>query len=340
MTFAPLAGALTARTSSRLSLLLSLLGLAAATLLFADAATFRRLLLARAAQGAASAAVLCGGMSLVAETHGGRSRGKAMGAAQTGLALGLLCGPLIGGMCFERWGRKRTFRLAAGILGLNAIGMVGLMGLDGWKGWREVSKKGKSARSVWDNTKELLAERDILAVSLATLAIHAAVGVIKPLSQVVLDEEFGVTMVNRSFIISIATVAYFVMTPIAGYWCDAGERSNLVAGSLLLMFGSCAFFGLRFWIGIWAFYISVGLLGVALGLFKCSSSSLLADLVDRHRNGEYSMVYALADVSDSLGLIVGPIVGLYLSQLYGPSFGVIAIGSLSLMLVPILMKIP
>lgn len=303
-----------------------------------------------------------------------------MGAAQTGLALGLLCGPLIGGLAFERLGRVRTFRVAAGILGANALGMVGLMGWGsgsrwGWASEEDVvqgvvvttttatNAKERSVRSLLENTKALLANRDVLAVSLATLTIHAAVGVIKPISQVVLDEEFGVTMVNRSFIISIATVAYFLITPIAGYSCDASygtddetsrvaRRSNLVAWSLLLMFGSCGFFGLRYWMGIWAFYISVGLLGVALGLFKCSSSSLLADLVDRHRarklnngalgsegEGEYSMVYALADVSDSLGLIVGPIAGLYLSQLYGPSVGVIAIGSLSLMLAPILMKI-
>jgi len=311
-----------------------------------------------------------------------------MGAAQTGLALGLLCGPLIGGLSFERLGRVRTFRLAAAILGANALGMVGLMGLGSGEGEAEMvslqhtkesgldgrkgavttttttatNAKERSVRSLLENTKALLANRDILAVSLATLTIHAAVRVIKPISQVVLDEEFGVTMVNRSFIISIATVAYFLTTPIAGYWCDANygtddetsrlsRRSNLVAWSLLLMFGSCGFFGLRYWIGIWAFYISVGLLGVALGLFKCSSSSLLADLVDRHRarkrndgvvesegDGAYSMVYALADVSDSLGLIVGPIAGLYLSQLYGPSVGVIAIGSLSLVLAPILMR--
>mmetsp|Transcript_9469 Transcript_9469/g.19879 ORF Transcript_9469/g.19879 Transcript_9469/m.19879 type:complete len:86 (+) Transcript_9469:382-639(+) len=63
---------------------------------------------------------------------------------------------------------------------------------------------------------ESVAEEEMVA----TLTIHSAVGVIKPSSQVVLDEEFGVTMINRSFVSSIATVAYFFITPITGYWCD------------------------------------------------------------------------------------------------------------------------
>ena len=361
MAFAPLAGILTAQTSSHTSLLLSTAGLAMATLVFANAQTFSQLLIARGAQGAASAAVMCGGLSLIAETHEAENnvRGGAMAMAQTGLALGLLCGPLIGGLLFERLGRVNTFRLASGIVGLNALGQMLFMGLappervnyhgnDG-KQKNAAIKNKKSIQSLMKSTKELLSNHDILAISAATLVIHAVVGVIKPLSQVVLDKEFGITMVHRSLIISIATVAYFITTPLCGYyWSNRVQRSHLVGWSLVLMFGSSAFFALRSLIGIWAFYISVGLLGVALGLFKCSSPSLLADLVDRNNEeegndgagSEYSMVYALSDVADSLGMIVGPIVGLYLSQVFGPSVGVIAIGGLSLLLAPIVMRIP
>ena len=129
MSFAPIAGILTSKTSANTALTLSTVGLGLATFVFAEATTFWQLLLARGAQGAASAAVLCGGMSLIAETHPQNIRGRAMGLAQTGLAFGLLCGPLIGGLLFERMGRRKTFRLAAGILLANALGMIGLMGV-------------------------------------------------------------------------------------------------------------------------------------------------------------------------------------------------------------------
>ena len=64
------------------------------------------------------------------------------------------------------------------------------------------------------------------------------------------------------------------------------------------MSGSAGFFALRH-LGIWAFYVCVGLLGVSMGMQKSSSQSLLADLVDKHELGEYS-----------------PIVGIWLAQVF------------------------
>jgi len=343
MGFAPIAGILTSKTSANAALILSTAGLGLATFVFAEATTFCQLMLARGAQGAASAAVLCGGMSLIAETHPAAVRGSAMGLAQTGLALGLLCGPLIGGLLFQRLGRRRTFRLAAGIVLANAAAMMGLMGLapperteprvDG-----DSSSEEKANKSLASSSRRLLTNHDILAVTASTFIIHAVVGVIKPISQVVLDTEFGMDIVHRSFVISIATLAYLVTAPFSGVLSDRMSKPRLVTLSLLLMSASSAFFALRH-LGIWAFYICVGLLGVAMGLQKSSSQSLLADLVDKHKLGEYSMVYALSDVADSLGLIIGPVVGLWLSQIFSHNVGVLTIGALCLILAPSVLRI-
>ncbi|KAL7536844.1 hypothetical protein ACHAXR_007431 [Thalassiosira sp. AJA248-18] len=344
MTFAPIAGILTSKTSANTALITSTVGLGLATFVFAEATTFRQLLIARGAQGAASAAVMCGGLSLIAETHPQNIRGSAMGLAQTGLAFGLLCGPLIGGLLFQRLGRRRTFRLAAGIVLANAAAMVGLM-------WLAPPERAAVAETVQKKKKEdvqkdtlvasskrLLTNHDILSVTASTFIIHAVVGAIKPMSQVVLDEEFGMTMVKRSFVISIATVSYFISAPFSGYLSDRMSRPHLVSLSLVLMSGSAGFFALRH-LGIWAFYTCVGLLGVSMGVQKSSSQSLLADLVDKHGLGEYSMVYALSDVADSLGLIVGPIVGLWLGQVFSKSVGVLSIGILCLLLAPAVLRI-
>mmetsp|Transcript_26104 Transcript_26104/g.40154 ORF Transcript_26104/g.40154 Transcript_26104/m.40154 type:complete len:489 (+) Transcript_26104:211-1677(+) len=343
MMSAPFAGVLCSKFSPHVALISSILGLGVATFVFAEAKTFWQLLLARGAQGAASAAVLCGGLSLIAETHPQNVRGKAMGYAQSGLAAGMLMGPLIGGLLFERMGRKNTFRFAAGMVLANAIAMIMLMGVAPPESSRDkendnINKKVETDLSLAKSSKQLLRNFDILAVTASTFAIHAVVGVIKPLSQVVLDKEFGVTMVKRSFIISIATLAFFIAAPIAGILSDRMQRSHLVALSLVLMSCSSAFFALRH-LGLWAFYVSVALLGVAMGVQKSSSQSLLADLVDKHELGEYSMVYALSDVADSLGLIIGPLVGLALSQMYGPSVGVLSIGIPCLLLTPVMLRI-
>ncbi len=345
MLSAPFAGVLCSKFSPHVALISSILGLGVATFVFAEARTFWQLLLARGAQGAASAAVLCGGLSLIAETHPQNVRGKAMGYAQSGLAAGMLMGPLIGGLLFEQLGRKNTFRLAAGMVLANAMAMIILIRFappasskDDEREKIDLNKKAEGELSLVKSSKQLLHNFDILAVTASTFIIHAVVGVIKPLSQVVLDKEFGVSMVKRSFIISIATFAFFIAAPIAGALSDHMQRSHLVALSLVLMSCSSAFFALRH-LGVWAFYVSVALLGVAMGVQKSSSQSLLADLVDKHELGDYSMVYALSDVSDSLGLIIGPLVGLALSQIYGPSVGVLSIGIPCLLLAPVMMRI-
>ena len=339
MGFAPIAGVLTSKTSSNTALIASTAGLGAATFVFAEATTFWQLLLARGAQGAAPAAVMCGGLSLIAETHPQEIRGRAMGLAQTGLALGLLCGPLIGGLMFERLGRVKTFRLAAGILLANAIAMVALMGVSPPEKTSDGNEKPAQKESLAISSKRLLTNRDILAVTFSTLAIHAVVGVIKPISQVVLDTEFGISMVKRSFIISIATVSYFVTAPLSGWLSDHMSRSHLVASSLVIMSISSVFFALRNHLGIWSFYLCVSLLGVALGVQKSSSQTLLADLVDKHDLGEYSFAYALSDIADSMGLVLGPIVGLWLSQVYSYSTGVLSMGMLCLLVAPVVMRI-
>jgi DHA1 family solute carrier family 18 vesicular amine transporter 1/2 len=346
MAFAPLAGILTAKTSPNVALVVSTVGLGLATFVFAGATTFRQLLFARAAQGVASAAVLCGGMSLVSETHTPDVRGAAIGLAQTGLALGLLCGPLIGGLLFEKVGRKRTFRFAAAAVMANAVGQLLLMGIApperhkaSEHGNTNNKNNKKSTTAPSSGRQRLVRNRDVLAVLASTMAVHAVVGVIKPLSQVILDREFGIGMVGRSFVVTIATLTYFISTPVSGWLSDRMPRSRLIAMSLVVMALSSAFFALR-GLGLWAFNVSIGLLGLSMGMAGSAGQALLADLVDRHELGEYSMVFALSDMADSLGLIVGPIVGLYLSQVFGASVGPGVMGIMCLLLAPIVLRIP
>lgn len=116
--------------------------------------------------------------------------------------------------------------------------MIGLMGLvPPVKAVDSVteSKKYTDKESLAASSKRLLTNGDILAVTASTFIIHAVIGCIKPLSQVILDEEFGFSMVKRSFVISIATVSFFVTAPLAGWLSDKMSRPKLVSLSLVLM---------------------------------------------------------------------------------------------------------
>jgi MFS transporter, DHA1 family, solute carrier family 18 (vesicular amine transporter), member 1/2 len=360
--FAPIAGILTARLQSpALTLSLSTAALGVATLVFAEATTFRQLLVARGAQGAASAAVLTGGLSLIAQTHDSAVRGAAMGVANAGLALGLVCGPLIGGALFEAVGRRQAFRLAGCVVLVNAVAQTLLLpravagaagaktamggGGGGTGRTNDTNQKDISSTATnasWSSLRKLLGNRDVLLVAGAILAAHAVIGAYKPMVQMISDREFGLGVFHRSLVISIATVTFFITTPIAGRISDnIPRRSRLVSVGLMLTVLTVFFFSLRSYCGFWALCVSVACLGASMGVSGSASQALLADLVDRHDLGEYSLAFALADMADSIGLIAGPIVGLTISQLLGsPSAGLCVVAMMSLLLIPAVMRIP
>ena len=346
LTTAPLAGVLVSRTSSHRALFLSTAALGAATLLFSQATTFAQLLVARAAQGAASAAVLTGGLTLIAETHPAAVRGTAMGWAYAGLALGRVVGPLLGGALFAAWGRQTTFRLAASVVLLNAVLQFFFLEGGETKTLQQSTAPSRSDRltnkapksSEWAAMRRLLQNPDIVVVATSILVIHAVLGVMKPLSQVVLAREFGVEVVGRSLVISIATVTYMLSTPLSGRLSDVRfSRSSMVVAGLALMSVSAVFFGLRSVWGMPALYASVALLGTALGVSSSASQALLADLVDRQKDGsgDYSMAFALSDMADSIGMILGPVAGLAISQSFGPTCGVASIAAGCVVLLPL-----
>ena len=146
-------------------------------------------------------------------------------------------------------------------------------------------------------------------------------------------------IVQRSLVITVATAAYLIGTPVAGYMSDRMSRPKLVGVSLLLAGLSTLAFALRGIFGIAMFHLCMGCLGLSLAWNGSVAQALLADLVDRHRLGNYSMAFALADMADSLGSIIGPILGLGVSQVMDPSSGVGLMGCLCLLVAPLVFAI-
>jgi len=210
--------------------------------MMAEGTTFRQLLVARGCQGAASAAIMSGGLSLIAETQPAHSRGRSLAFAYTGLALGVLSGPLVGGLLFERLGRRRTFYLAGSVVLVNALAQMpllyespaSLLAAEHASAARAPAPPCSSATAYL----RLLSHPHVLAVCVmrrwihvrmqsmhsrtlqlqyagthyvrihthrrthtqtqvaaSTVAINGVLGLLKPLSQLVLDHEFAMGMV-------------------------------------------------------------------------------------------------------------------------------------------------
>jgi MFS family permease len=91
--------------------------------------------------------------------------------------------------------------------------------------------------------------------------------------------------------------------------------------------------------GLGAVLVCCCLIGTGCAFANAAGQALLADLVDRHKLGGYGMAFALSDMADSLGFILGPIIGLAVSQKFGASAGVGVLGASCLLLAPSVLRI-
>ncbi|WP_016996403.1 MFS transporter [Kocuria atrinae] len=116
-----LSGRLVDRVGPKIPLLIGMVGLAAATLIFAVGEPFWLLLLARFAQGVAGGMSWVAGLALIAATTSFDRRGMAMGIAISTITLGVLIGPPLAGYMVGEFGTASPFILAAGIAVLDGI---------------------------------------------------------------------------------------------------------------------------------------------------------------------------------------------------------------------------
>lgn len=116
----PLAGWFADRTSSRrLPLLGGLVTLAGATVILCLARTVALLVVGRLLQGFSAAIVWTVGQALLVDTVGQREIGQTLGWVGLSMSLGILVGPILGGVVYERCGYYAVFYMAFALIALD-----------------------------------------------------------------------------------------------------------------------------------------------------------------------------------------------------------------------------
>ena len=350
---APFMGALTLRIGPRRTLAASLLGLAAATLAFAEASSLRELLAARALQGAASAALMSGGLTLVAEEHTAEERGGAIAHAQMGLGLGAAAGPVLGGLLLESVGRRAAFFAAAVLVALNAALVLFLE----WAAPRppptpppppppppsssptspRASRRLPTAReeSPAQQLLTLLRCRPVAIIAAGTMAQYAAGGLYDSTFGVHMHEAFHVGPAKASLAFALEPLSYLLillrLSPLANRG-GARRKPRFAAAGLALIAASLPVLSLgRSRVTVAA---SLVLHGAGYAFKDAASHGLLAELVDTYGVGTYAMAFALADAADSAGYIVGPPLGAALMSVLGRTPGLALCAVAVMLLVP------
>ncbi|KAF2246643.1 MFS transporter-like protein [Trematosphaeria pertusa] len=122
LAFSPICGFLADRSASRRSpLLIGLFALMGATVLLNVGSSIGVLVVGRVLQGTSAAVVWVVGLALLADTVPQERLAQAMGYVGLGMSVGILIGPLLGGVVFDRAGYNAVFGMAYALVGLDIV---------------------------------------------------------------------------------------------------------------------------------------------------------------------------------------------------------------------------
>ena len=336
--FAPLAGAFTLRAGAQNSLTASLLALSAATVAFAEARSFGALLLARALQGIASAALMSGGLTLVAQTHTASQRSAAIATAQSGLGVGATLGPVLGGLLLDGIGKRATFYLAAALVALNGAAALTLAITSPAPLVPSSAAERRGAREPpLRQLLSLVRHRDIAVVAMGILAQFAAGGCFDALFGVHLADAFGIGPRGASLRFALEPLTYLITLAILTPRMAHANKAHYSAFGLGLTALSLP--ALTAGSRIESVTVATVLHGIGYGFKDAACHGLLAQIVERSGVGSFAMAFSLADVADSLGYVIGPPLGSALCAALGKTGGLSVLALMIAALLPAMVAV-
>jgi multidrug resistance protein len=291
----PPLGALSDRIGRRQLILCGMFGLVGANVLFLFADSFATLLAARIVQGMAGAALWSAGLALLADVFQPQDRTRALGTVMTGMSLGPLIGPPLGGVLYE-WGDYRLpFWLATGLCTLAGLALLFFL-YEAPRREQQVSHFGG-----------LLRDPNNLRIAGVVMIGGTLLSLLEPTLPLHLEENLHMGEAVIGILFAVATIAYGLCSPLAGWLAGRwGRRWVMVLG----LGATVLFLPLlalpNGWFGEACALIPFGA-GCALLLYPTLPA--LADAADRQGNRAYGIAFALFSMAFTVGQTIGPILG-------------------------------
>ncbi len=321
----PLAARWCDRFRRRAAMLAGLAGLGAATLLYLCATSFAALLAARLLQGAAGAVVWTVGLALVADAFPAKERGWAMGWAMSGLSVGALVGPPIGGLLYAWGGYSLPFLCAAGWTAVQAVVIAFAL--------PELPRRHDAAQKPAEPVRRGRGRSQL--VTLGVIVVGGTVlSLLEPTLPLDLSDRLQMDAASIGLMFGCATVAYAVVSPLAGWVSDRyGHRRTMAWG----LAGLAVTLPLIAWPGSWWLeIIALAPFGAACAFVLAPTLSDLANLADEGGDSGYGSAYARSNVAYAVGMFVGPMLGGSLVSVLGFAGTLVLFGVASLAYVPVL----
>ena len=300
----PIFGMISDKLGRRGPMLWGILGLAAATLLFAFANTFWFLLLARILQGCAAAITWTAGLALLADFYPSEERGQAMGIALSGQAMGILVGPSLGGWLYQIGGYMFPFFVAAGMAVLD--GLLRLLLL------KEEPHREKQTEQ---QPFELLRNQHFLLIVGAVMIGAAVPSALQPTLPARFEAVFHATPLVIGLLFAVPTIAYAVIAPLIGRLSTKLGHTRMTVLGFIITALAMAFVTLPS--NIYLEIAALSLIGIGMGMILAPSLPRMADLAQEKENASYGFTFAIYNTAYSVGMMMGPVLSGLLSENFG-----------------------
>ena len=300
----PIFGMISDKLGRRGPMLWGILGLAAATLLFAFANTFWFLLLALILQGCAAAITWTAGLALLADFYPSEERGQAMGIALSGQAMGILVGPSLGGWLYQIGGYMFPFFVAAGMAVLD--GLLRLLLL------KEEPHREKQTEQ---QPFELLRNQHFLLIVGAVMIGAAVPSALQPTLPARFEAVFHATPLVIGLLFAVPTIAYAVIAPLIGRLSTKLGHARMTVLGFIITALAMAFVTLPS--NIYLEIAALSLIGIGMGMILAPSLPRMADLAQEKENASYGFTFAIYNTAYSVGMMMGPVLSGLLSENFG-----------------------
>jgi MFS family permease len=255
------------------------------------------LILARALQGLASASAWVATQPLVAGgAAGGEVSSKEMSIVTIAAGVGVIVGPLLGGV-----GSLQTPFFINATLAF-FLGLAASLFL---------TRQGTGSPEKKQGFLSLLKQKGILVACIAIFFSCACFGIMELLLPLYLDR-LGYVKLSIGIFFGIFSVLYVASQPLISRWIDRkGGYGPIYIGSLGLAIGMAVVIQVA---GVVSFSVIMSFLGVFSGMLFLASMFVVGK---ESKEGQRGSAYALWNLAFSLGYLIGPVAGGNLSSLFG-----------------------
>uniref|UniRef100_A0A8C5L7X1 Solute carrier family 18 (vesicular monoamine), member 1 n=1 Tax=Jaculus jaculus TaxID=51337 RepID=A0A8C5L7X1_JACJA len=308
----PLVGPLTNRIGYHIPMFAGFVIMFLSTVMFAFSGTYALLFVARTLQGIGSSFSSVAGLGMLASVYTEDcERGRAMGIALGGLALGVLVGAPFGSVMYEFVGKSSPFLVLA-FLAL----------LDGGRS----STKGTPLLTLLKDPYILVAAGSICLANMGVAILEPTLPIWMMQTMCSPEWQLGLAFLPASVSYLIGTNLFGVLANKMGRWLCSLVGMVVVGSSLLCVPLAHSILGL---IGPHAG------LGFAIGMVDSSLMPIMGHLVDLRHTSVYGSVYAIADVAFCMGFAIGPSAGGAVVRAIGFPWLMVIIGVTNIVYAPL-----